>query len=413
LALTAAGVRSINLAGTSVTAETQLGEVAVINKGSYTRTNGTTQEFVDAALTYFSSATNLPVLTVQNENFGKKANKYQITISGGAMTLGLKKAKGYADPRAGALGAATMLNFKGKSIGMLSPIILDLDGDGIEMKSIKKSKAMFDMNGDGSRDDTGWVGKGDGFLVIDRNNDGLITSASELSFAAEDPKARSDLEALAALDSNNDRVINNDDARFKELKVWVDANANGVTDAGELKTLEAVGITEIGLAGRAVDGTAKIGDNVLISTATFKRSNGGTGTLGNVALAFRPSVAVASAAATQGPDLNSALAALRLGNNMQPSFANLDYGDLLQNNIFDYFETGTGEQAKSSGDVSPAAVSEVSIAAQVSIDASGSMATDRILALITQDMASFGKRVGESEITWRNGGHKMMTDFFA
>jgi hypothetical protein len=49
----------------------------------------------------------------------------------------------------------------------------------------------------------------------------------------------------------------------------------------------------------------------------------------------------------------------------------------------------------------------------VSIDASGSMATDRILALITQDMASFGKRVGESEITWRNGGHKMMTDFFA
>lgn len=339
------------------------------------------------------------------------------------MTLGLKKAKGDVDARAGALGAATMLNFKGKTIGLLSPIILDLDGDGIEMKSIKKSKAMFDMNGDGSLDDTGWTGKGDGFLVIDRNNDGLINSASELSFAAEDPEARSDLEALAVLDNNNDRVLNKDDARFKELKVWVDANGNGVTDAGELKTLEEVGITEIGLAGRAVSGTAKIGDNVLISTATFKRSNGGTGTVGNVALAFKPGTAVAQVSSAQDTDLDAALAALRSGGNTQATFADLKFGAPLSDNVFDYFaggsDAGADEQSKSSQDMPAETVSENTIAAQVSIDApatingAGSLDTDRILALMTQDMASFGKRVGESDLNWKRGQADKPTDYFA
>jgi hypothetical protein len=37
-------------------------------------------------------------------------------------------------------------------------------------------------------------------------------------------------------------ALNADDVRFGELKVWVDANGNGITDAGELKTLAEVGI---------------------------------------------------------------------------------------------------------------------------------------------------------------------------
>jgi Ca2+-binding RTX toxin-like protein len=466
LSLTAAGVRSLNLAGTAVTATSQLGEVAVINKGSYTRTNGTTQEFLDAALTYFSSATNLPTLTVQNQNFDRKSSKYLITVSGGAMTVGLKKAKGDVDPRAGALGAATMLSFKGQTIGMLSPIILDLDGDGVEMRSIKKSKAKFDMNGDGALDDAGWTGKGDGFLVIDRNNDGLITSASELSFAAEDPEALSDLEALARLDNNGDRVINKDDVRFKELKVWVDANDNGVTDAGELRTLDEVGITEISLAGRANQGTAKVGDNILISTATFKRSNGSTGTLGNVALAFKPGTAPAFASVGSsvalGSDYNTdlrgvlgtpanvrriseypgiegdltlgqstggldaALSALQSGNAAADLMSGLSFDAPLGTNVFDYFANGGDASATGQGlaneSLSPeltmgeqraGIVSAERVTSQDDTAVSGGVETDRLLALMTQDMASFGRRIGESELSWRRGPERIASDFFA
>ncbi|MGH8337974.1 MAG: hypothetical protein ACRETL_14385, partial [Gammaproteobacteria bacterium] len=165
--LTTAGIRSISLSGTAVDGTTALGEVAVINKGSFTRTNGTVSEFIDAALTYFSSATNLPDIAVQSESYGGKAKQYRLKVSGGTMVVAANKSKNGVDPRAGILGASSMLSFKNQTIGMLSPIILDLDGDGVEMTRIKKAKAAFDMNGDGIADDTGWVGKGDGFLVID------------------------------------------------------------------------------------------------------------------------------------------------------------------------------------------------------------------------------------------------------
>lgn len=55
VSLAAAGVHSIGLTGTAVDGATAVGDVAVINKGTYTRTDGRVMEFIDAALTSFSS----------------------------------------------------------------------------------------------------------------------------------------------------------------------------------------------------------------------------------------------------------------------------------------------------------------------------------------------------------------------
>lgn len=54
LSLAGAGVQSLGLAGTAVDGAAALGDVVTINKGSYTRTDGTSAEFLDAAFTYFS-----------------------------------------------------------------------------------------------------------------------------------------------------------------------------------------------------------------------------------------------------------------------------------------------------------------------------------------------------------------------
>jgi Ca2+-binding RTX toxin-like protein len=243
-------------------------------------------------------ATALPTLAFATNSYGRKAGKFTIEARSGALHINPRGSNGALDSRANALGAATILNFKGKSVGMLAPIVLDLDGDGLDLVSSKKSNARFDMDGNGVLDDTGWIGKGDGLLVIDRNGDGLITSAAELSFLTEKPDAKSDLEALAVLDANKDGKLDKTDARFAEFKVWVDTNRNGKTDSGELQTLEQLGITEIGLAGRATNNKAKVGQNIVLATATFTRSNGSVGTLGDVAFAFKPS-------AKQVPDVEN------------------------------------------------------------------------------------------------------------
>jgi hypothetical protein len=247
-----------------------------------------------------------PALAIASHSFDRKAKKYRIEARDGSLFVNLKKQSGSVDARANSVGPAIILNFKNVGVGLLSPVILDLDGDGIDLKSRKKSQARFDMDGDGTLDDTGWVGKGDGILVIDRNNDGLITSASELSFLTERPNATSDLNALGALDSNRDGFISSADARFGELKVWIDSNDNGVTDQGELKTLTELGISEISLAARNNSATVKPGQNIIIATSTFKRTDGTTGTLGDVALAFDPSSTRPRAAvATTEPPITS------------------------------------------------------------------------------------------------------------
>lgn len=56
MTLSQAGVAAINLAASAVNASTALGDVAVVNRGSYVRTDGTVMDYADAALTYFAGS---------------------------------------------------------------------------------------------------------------------------------------------------------------------------------------------------------------------------------------------------------------------------------------------------------------------------------------------------------------------
>lgn len=129
-----------------------------------------------------------------------------------------------------------------------SPIILDLNGDGVETAAVK-SGAYFDHAGDGFAEQTGWAGKDDGFLVRDLNGNGTIDSGRELfgseTLLANSSKAANGFEALAELDSNLDGVIDSADAAFTTLRIWKDTDGDGYTDEGELLTLEEAGVQSI------------------------------------------------------------------------------------------------------------------------------------------------------------------------
>ena len=68
----------------------------------------------------------------------------------------------------------------GKAETMRSPLILDLDGDGVVNTTGLKMGTHFDFEGNGFAELTGWVGQGDGLLVWDRNGNGVIDNGTEL-----------------------------------------------------------------------------------------------------------------------------------------------------------------------------------------------------------------------------------------
>ncbi|MBT9313238.1 SdrD B-like domain-containing protein [Leptothoe kymatousa] len=121
-----------------------------------------------------------------------------------------------------------------------SPISFDLNGDGVQTVSIDQG-VMFDMLNTGTAVNTGWLSGEDGFLAVDNNGDGLISSRAELfGGLVGDGFAK-----LETFDSNGDGLVNESDDLFGDLRLWQDSNENGFTDQGELVSLTTAGITDL------------------------------------------------------------------------------------------------------------------------------------------------------------------------
>jgi hypothetical protein len=128
-------------------------------------------------------------------------------------------------------------------INYISPIALDLNGDGIQTVSVDAG-VKFDILNSGIAVQTGWISGSDGFLAIDRNGNGLIDNRSELFGGT----VGEGFGTLASFDSNNDGVVDVTDEFFTSLGVWRDANVNGVTDTGEFTSLADAGIATLNTA---------------------------------------------------------------------------------------------------------------------------------------------------------------------
>jgi VCBS repeat-containing protein len=175
------------------------------------------------------------------------------------------------------------------SVTKILPIVLDLDGDGLNLVAFKDSPIGFDQDGDGVLDQTGWVGPGDGLLVLDRNGNGLIDNGSELGFSGDEDDAVSDLEGLRAYDSNANGFFDAGDDQFATFQVWRDVNQNGFSDAGELASLTDLGISAINLTLVPLGEDAGPEENAIYGTTQFIRTDGSIGTVGDANLAFRSS----------------------------------------------------------------------------------------------------------------------------
>lgn len=178
----------------------------------------------------------------------------------------------------GNLGTDTLigiesLSFADRFMSIASPIVLDMDGDGVRLIDLLSSAVSFDFDGDGVADHTGWMSAGDGMLVLDMNANGKVDGASEVSFA-DQQGALSDLDGLRRFDTNADGTLSAEDASFAAFGVWVDANGNGVSEAGELRSLLDLDITSIDLGGETVDRSWMVGENITVARGVFQDSTG-------------------------------------------------------------------------------------------------------------------------------------------
>ena len=168
-----------------------------------------------------------------------------------------------------------------------SPVVLDLDGDGVELTSYAASTTFFDANNDGVKERTGWVGADDGLLVLDRNGNGTIDNGSEISFVGDLKGATTDMEGLRAYDSNRDGVFDASDERFGDFQVWRDANQDGISEAGELLRLADAGIASIDLTLTSTGQTeANSIDNIVYNTAHYQTVDGNTHDVGDVGFRY-------------------------------------------------------------------------------------------------------------------------------
>uniref|UniRef100_UPI00224A4E36 calcium-binding protein n=1 Tax=Acinetobacter bereziniae TaxID=106648 RepID=UPI00224A4E36 len=170
------------------------------------------------------------------------------------------------------------------------PLILDLDGDGIETVAHNKlNGALFDNDADGLKTATGWVSPHDGLLVLDRNGDGIINDGTEVfgdnTSLKNGEKAKHGFDALVDLDTDKNGKIDANDEDFNKLKIWRDLNQDGKSQESELFSLTDLGIKSLNVNYKDTN-TTLAGNNILTQVGSYEKTDGTPHTMGDVNFSF-------------------------------------------------------------------------------------------------------------------------------
>jgi hypothetical protein len=275
--LTDGSFQTITAANTNVSAGVEI--IELVNSSWVTGSLGndgdesTVEDLIEAATNNIATG-NYTFIVYSNSSGTANAGIYSVNISDSTnptdgsdmivehiMTL---NGVGY-----GNLGAA---NF----VGSGDPIVLDLGDLGIELTGADDG-VMFDTDGDGGLERTGWTSGEDGILVMDLDGSGAIENGNEVISPFFNGGGFVDsVHALASLDGNSDGLIDDNDAAYGQLKVWIEGDRDGISQSGELLSLADLGIESIDLNAQTADYT--IEGQQIFAQGSFTMTSGETRT---------------------------------------------------------------------------------------------------------------------------------------
>jgi hypothetical protein len=166
------------------------------------------------------------------------------------------------------------------------PLILDLDGNGIQTLGLD-ADMHFDHDANGFSELTGWVGAGDGVLMLDKNGNNALDNGRELfgdyAILSNGKRATNGFEALTFYDANGDGKIDANDPVWSQLKIWQGYTDNlGYTGdpnrQGTITTLDELGITAVYLDSSVTNTTDGAG-NTELRAGHFEWKDGTAGAI--------------------------------------------------------------------------------------------------------------------------------------
>lgn len=161
---------------------------------------------------------------------------------------------------------------------MKDPLVVNFGGNAAQLSDQTFS---LDLDRDGSNETARFVASGSGFLVFDRNGDGLVNDGSELF----GPASGNGFAELAALDGDGNGWIDSGDANFARLGIWTQDAA----DSRQIGSLADYGVGALFTGNVATPFALKDAANTslgqVVGTGLYLKETGEAGTMQQIDLA--------------------------------------------------------------------------------------------------------------------------------